>query len=203
MQMIIFLLLILFVLFIISLFSSEKFSPIPYFPTNKKDIPAIIKALKLRNDQIIFDLGAGNGIVIFEAAKKAINLNTQFVAIDINPVLILIMHLRRLLHPNRKNIKIIWNDMFKINLDVIAKLSLNSDSEALPKLKQSNEKRLLRFARNDITIYLYISPWLLEKTVSKIKKNINKFSLVSYFYPIKSLKKREKIIKGRNNIYIY
>ena len=93
--------------------------------------------------------------------------------------------------------------MFKINLDVIAKLSLNSDSEALPKLKQSNEKRLLRFARNDITIYLYISPWLLEKTVSKIKKNINKFSLVSYFYPIKSLKKREKIIKGRNNIYIY
>ena len=81
--MIIFLLLILFVLFIISLFSSEKFSPIPYFPTNKKDIPAIIKALKLRNDQIIFDLGAGNGIVIFEAAKKAINLNTQFVAIDI------------------------------------------------------------------------------------------------------------------------
>ncbi len=201
--MIIFLLLILFVLFIISLFSSEKFSPIPYFPTNKKDIPAIIKALKLRNDQIIFDLGAGNGIVIFEAAKKAINLNTQFVAIDINPVLILIMHLRRLLHPNRKNIKIIWNDMFKINLDVIAKLSLNSDSEALPKLKQSNEKRLLRFARNDITIYLYISPWLLEKTVSKIKKNINKFSLVSYFYPIKSLKKREKIIKGRNNIYIY
>jgi len=201
--MILLLILILFLLFIISLFSSEKFSPIPYFPTNKKDIPAIIKALKLRNDQIIFDLGAGDGIVIFEAAKKAINLNTQFVAIDINPVLILIMHLRRLLHPNRKNIKIIWNDMFKINLDVIAKLSLNSDSEALPKLKQSNEKRLLRFARNDITIYLYISPWLLEKTVSKIKKNVNKFSLVSYFYPIKSLKKREKIIKGRNTIYVY
>jgi hypothetical protein len=57
--------------FVILLFSSKTLSPIPYFPSQKIDLPLIIKALNLQNNQTVFDLGAGDGIVIFEAAKKA------------------------------------------------------------------------------------------------------------------------------------
>ncbi len=65
---------------------SSTFSPIPFFPTNRKDIPLIIDAMNLSNNQIVFDLGAGSGRVIFAAARKAheLGLDTKFVAIDIN-----------------------------------------------------------------------------------------------------------------------
>lgn len=168
---------------IIFLFSSKSLSPIPYFPTQKIDLPLIINALNLHNNQIIFDLGAGDGIVIFEAAKKAFQkgLNTKFIAVEINPVLIFILHLRRLFHPNRKNIKIILDDIFKMDY-----------------------KRFSRDATR-YTFYLYISPWFIEKTLRNIQKQVSKYSVVSYMYSVKSLKKKKKkkIVKGKNHIFTY
>jgi len=181
---------IIFIIIIIFIFSSKKFSPIPYFPSQPVDIPLIIKALNLKNNQTVFDLGAGDGIVIFSAAKSSYQqkLNTKFIAVEINPVLILVLHLLRLFHPNRKNIKIVHDDIFKMNF---SQLSINN---------------------YQLTIYLYISPWFLEKTILNIKNQINKFETVSYMYPIKSLKKvgqrpidlwSKKIIEGKNRIFIY
>lgn len=157
---------VIFVIVIIFLFSSKALSPIPYFPSNKHDLPLIIKALNLKNNQTVIDLGAGDGIVIFEAAKIAYKrkLNTIFIAVEINIVLILIMYIRRLFHPNRKNIKIILGDIFNITM------------------KQFN----------NLTIYLYISPWYIEQAISNFKLQISNFSVVSYMYPIKSLKNKEK-----------
>lgn len=181
---------IFFILFIIAIiFAFPKFSPIPYFPSNKKDLPLIIKSLKLKNNQTVIDLGAGDGIVIFEGAKIALEkkLNTQFIAVDINPVLLIIMLLRRLFHPNRKNIQIIYGDIFKFNL-----------------------MNFINFT-NFITIYLYISPWFLEKTISNIQSQIQNTEyrilntkIVSYMYKIPSLNKFEKKIKAyKHPIYIY
>lgn len=166
-----------FVLVII-LFAFPRFSPIPYFPTNKKDLSKIKKTLKLRNNQTIIDLGAGDGIVVFEAAKQAFSkkLNTKFVAVELNPILILILHVRRLLHPNRKNIKVVLGDMFKMKL----------------KTQMSNVK----------TVYLYISPWYLERVYEKLKRELKSFELISYFYPIPKLIPIKKI-KGVHSIFIY
>ncbi len=171
-------LILFFVVVIIFLFSSKKFSPIPYFPSQSIDIPLIIKALKLNKDQTIIDLGAGDGIVIFSAAQQSYKqkLNTKFVAVEINPILVLILHFRRLFHPNKKKIEIIRDDIFKMNFNKQLKTT---------------------------TIYLYISPWFLEKTIENCKIKIKKFSLVSYMYPIKSLKKKENFIQGKNKIFIY
>jgi len=171
-------------LLLITLFSSPKLSPIPYFPTNKKDLPLIIKVLNLKNNQTIVDLGAGDGLVIFQAAKQSFKkkLNTTFVAVEINIVLILILYLRRLFHPNRKNIKIIWGDFFKVTI------------------KQCN----------NVTIYLYVSPWLINKIIENWKLKIENFSVVSYMYPIKkphfalpASRGKQKIIQGKNKIFIY
>lgn len=188
--MAIFIISIIFIIVIIFLFSSPKFSPIPYFPSNKKDLPKIIKALDLKNNQIVFDLGAGDGIIIFEAAKTSFQqkLNTKFIAIEINLILIFILHLRRLFHPNRNNITIVMDDIFKIDYKNFMYGSVVTDPYT-------------------ITFYLYISPWYLEKTILNIKKQSaswrTKFSVVSYMYPIKSLKNKEKIIQGKNRIFVY
>ena len=182
MSMVFFIIFVAVLFVVILLFSSPSLSPVPYFPSNKKDINLITQALKIRNDQTIIDLGAGDGMVIFKAADIAYKqkLNTKFIGIDINPILIFIMTVRCLFHPNRNNIKIVHGDMFKINLsDLITK------SYPL------------------VTIYLYISPWLIEKTIKNCKLGIKKTAIVSYMYPVKSLKKTEKTIQGVNKIFIY
>ncbi len=174
---------------IIFIFSSKILSPIPYFPSQSIDIPLIIEALKLKKDQMIIDLGAGDGIVIFSAAQQSYKqkINTKFVAVEINPILILVLHLRRLFHPNRKNIRIVRDDIFTMNY---SHLTINNCQ---------------------LTFYLYISPWYLEKTIQNNKLALNNveglkiknFSVVSYMYPIESLRKRQKIIQGKNKIFIY
>lgn len=169
------------VFLIIFIFSSKTFSPIPYFPSQPVDLPKIVRVFDLRSNQTVVDLGAGDGIVIFRAAQEAyrLKLDTQFIAVEINPVLILILYLRRFFHSNRKNIRIVRDDIFKMDL-----------------------KRYTLYVKR-YTFYLYISPWYLEKTISNIKKQIEKFSVVSYMYPIKSLKDKQKIIEGKNKIFIY
>lgn len=189
---------ILLIILAIFIFSSKTLSPIPYFPSQPVDIPLIIKALNLKNNQTIFDLGAGDGIVIFKAAKQAYEqkLNTQFVAVEINPILIFILHIRRLFHPNRENIKIVHDDIFAFSL-------------SSPRRRASRQNNGLDspLQGNDIVFYLYISPWYLEKTILNIKNQSanwrTKFSIVSYMYSIKSLKRKERIISGKNKIFIY
>lgn len=167
----------------IILFSFPQFSPIPYFPSNEKDLPLILDALNIRTNQTIIDLGAGDGIVIFEAAQKAFQnkLDTKFIAVEINPVLLLILHIRRLLHPNKKNIRIINTNMFTMNF---SSLTTGYYSPA--------------------TFYIYISPWFIEKTVANITKQIKKFELVSYFYQVKCFPEyTEKLKNGIHKVYRY
>lgn len=189
-------LLIIGLLVVIFIFASPKLSPIPYFPTNHKDLPLILTALKLQNNQTIADLGAGDGIVVFSAASKALQrkLNTQFVAVDINPILVLIMNIRRFFHPNRKNIKILWSDMFLIDYNKL--ISTNLPAGVSTKAGFNRFKPISTF-------YLYISPWLLDKVLERIKKVKTDKSVISYYYPIKQLKNSEKVIKGVHSVFTY
>lgn len=163
------------------IFSSPRLSPVPYFPSNIKDIDLILKSLSLKNGQTVVDLGAGDGLVIFEAAKLAQEkgLDTEFVGVEINPVLVGIMNIRKLFHLNRKNIRIVHGDMFEMDF-----------GDALDLKRQT-------------LFYLYISPWHMEKTIQNVKRQIKRFQVVSYMYEVKALRKSLKQFKGLNRIFIY
>jgi len=163
---------------VIILFSSPRLSPIPYFPSNHHDLGQILKSLKIKNNQTVIDLGAGDGIIIFSAARyaKKHRLNTKFVAVEVNPVLVLILHLRRLFNPNRHQIKIVWGDIFRINY--------------------------IQWRKDNPLFYIYISPWLIDRLIAKIKGGLSRFRLVSYMYPVKNLKLKSSL-PGRHSIYCY
>lgn len=171
---------------ILIIFSFPQFSPIPYFPSNKKDLDLIIQAIKLKNNQTVIDLGAGDGIVLFEAAKTANikKLNTQFIAVDINPLLLFVMYIRKLFHPNKRNITIRYGNMFH--------------------MKFFESCKLITKHSNHISFYLYISPWYLEKTIKNIYSQFEHCKIISYMYPILSLKNKQKEIKGNiHDIFEY
>lgn len=164
---------LLFVAFFIYIFVSRKRSPVPYFPTNKKDIPIIIQALNLEKNKIVVDLGAGNGVVIFKAASETYmrGFDTKFYAVEINPILILLLQIKRLFHKNRKNIYIIFDDFTKMNLKKF----------------------------NNAMFYLYLSPQYLNLVYKKIKTEVSNPKIMSYFYEVN---KSARKIKGINNLYL-
>src|SRR3989344_1592356 len=167
---------------LIFLFTSPSLSPVPYFPTNKKDLALVIEKLEMNNNQIIYDLGAGDGMVLFEAAKWAghAKLDTKFIGVEINPILVLILLVRCFFHPNKKNIHIVLGDMFKFDYRQFVK---NENMENV--------------------FYMYISPWYLEKTVNQIRKLDTPVRIVSYMYAIKSLQHLEEKKMGLHQITSY
>jgi len=146
----------------------------------------IVKCLNLKNNQIIIDLGAGDGVVVFSAARTALKqkLNTKFIAIEINIILIIILYIQRFFHPNKNNIRIVWGDLFKFKV-------------------QSAKFKVITQNSKLITFYIYISPWLIDQLIKNIKSEVKNFTLISYMYSVKLLAKKEIIIHGHNNIYIY
>lgn len=180
---------IIFILFFILsflYFILPSLSPIPFFPSHKKDLPLICATLlSINKRSIIVDLGAGTGTVIFETARNAYQKkqDTQFLAVEINPLLILIMHIRRLLHPNRKKIRIIHTNMFTLDHDVL--------------LQQIDSQTTIIF-------YLYVGHTMIEplkKNLGTIKRNI---ILISYMYDIPGWEKNmTNIKKGIHPLYTY
>lgn len=179
--MLFFIALSFFALIIISLFAFPILSPVPYFPSQKKDLSLILKSLGMKNNQVIMDIGAGDGIIVFTAANQAYErrLNTRFIALEINPILYVLLHIKKLFHKNRKNIQIVFGDMFKINY-----------TNVLPKVK------------SEIVFYLYISPWFLEKISTILQKQLKNFYIISYMYAVPKRKEVAKL-KGKNNVYRY
>jgi len=152
----------------------------------------IIKALKLTNNQTVIDLGAGDGRVVFEAAKKALQqrLNTKFIAVEINPILILVLHIKQLFNPNKDSVFIVWTNFFKFQIKDQIFLRLRSGQAKIS-------------SKTKYTVYFYGSPKLIERIIKNVRKQILNVNFVSYFYPINSLKKIQMVQKGVNSIFSY
>ncbi len=168
-------------IFVIALFAFPSLSPVPYFPSNHKDIDLIIKEMKLTDSDTVVDLGAGDGVVIFRAASYAYaqRLNTKFIAIEINPILIVVMQIICLLHRNRKNILIKKFDMFNEPLDT------------------------LPIATRSALFYMYLSPRYLPALAKKIAHLKMKRRIVTYFYSIDGLKANLTNTSGIHSISVY
>lgn len=170
--------LFILILTVIVIFAFPQFSPIPYFPSNIHDMPIILKALQLRNGQVIFDLGAGDGVVILKAAQMAKDRSqdTLFVAVEINPILVFVLHIRRLMHPNRKHITVVWGDLFKLDYRKYTK------------------------GRKDVTTYLYVTPRLIPSILAAVKKSVGTFQAVSYYYSLSDTMK--PLYQGVHKVFV-
>ena len=56
---------------------------VPYVPTTDEAVPAMLKLASVKKDDVVYDLGCGDGRIVIAAAK---DFGARGVGIDINPV---------------------------------------------------------------------------------------------------------------------
>jgi ribosomal protein L11 methylase PrmA len=109
-------------------------SAAPYLPTKKKDVPRMIELAKIKNDDIVYDLGSGDGRLIFASAKAGAE---QAIGIEVFALPYLFSWIKSFFYSRTK---ILYGDFFNYNLsnaDVVFIFLLNKSYKRLvEKFKQ-------------------------------------------------------------------
>jgi protein FAM173B len=92
-------------LIVFLIFGLTAFIGAPYVPTRHADIQRLLRdELKLDKDDIVLDVGSGDGAVLQEVAKTG----AQAIGYEINPFLVLASRWR--LRKHAKNVRIKWTN---------------------------------------------------------------------------------------------
>ncbi len=105
----------------------------PYYPSTDIKVQKMIKMADLKKGQIVADLGAGDGRIVYEASKKGVEAH----GIEINPILTLYSKWR---FRKIKNIKIINKNMWNVDFSIYDRIFLF----CLPKEMKKFEDKLQR-----------------------------------------------------------
>ncbi len=111
----------------------------PFVPSKNDTAKQMIDLANIKNDSVIYDLGSGNGKLLFLASKKG---GKKIIGIEINPLLVLYTNLRAILSKNTR-VHARWSDFWRTNLsdaDIIFVYLLPWKMEALGrKLKKETK----------------------------------------------------------------
>ena len=109
----------------------------PWIPTRKKKVRQMLSLAYIQPDEVLYDLGCGDGRFIITAARK---FGAKAVGIEINPILYLWCQLSITILGLRRRVKVLYGNFFKRNLseaDVITCFLLQETNDKL-------EDKLLR-----------------------------------------------------------
>jgi len=140
----------------------------PWVPSRAKDLKRIFKLANLKPGEIFYDLGCGNGRIVFYANK---NSQAKTIGIELALPFFLICKIRQIFHTN-KNIIFKFKSLFKEDLskaDVVYVFGLPKALEK--KLKQKLEKELKPGAR--VISYCFFIKGLEPKIIDKPDKKTN------------------------------
>lgn len=129
-----------------------------FFPSSKRMVEVVIDFADIKENDVFYDLGSGDGRILVEAAKKGIKV----VGIEKNRFL---NWLDRRKTKNFKNVKIIRGDIFKQKINkpsiIVAYLS--------QKITERLQKKIEKEAKKGTRIILIDHEFLNWKPI-KIKK---------------------------------
>lgn len=163
---------IIFIFFLTAAFAGLSFAP--WVPAWKKDLPRIFKLADLKPGQVFYELGCGDGRLVFYASNVC---QAKAIGLEISLPMLLICKLRQL-YRRDKNVTFKYKNLFKQNLsdaDVVYffgmpdKISKKLKKKLVKELKPGTKVISYAFAINgwnpeaisrpgpvDIAIYSYI-----------------------------------------------
>ena len=148
---------------------------VAYIPTPKSIIREMLRLTRLKRGELLYDLGAGDGRILIEAARR---FGANCIGVEIDPERI--GRLRERLTATRVKAEVIEGDLMQVDLsraDVVAiYLSDSVNSRLAPKLKRElktgsrvvsldyplptwrpERERVVRTASMERKLYLYVA----------------------------------------------
>ncbi len=83
-----------------------------YQPTPRAAVETMLRFAEAGPTDTVYDLGAGTGAIVFRAARRC---GSTVVGVEVEPIRVLILRLRRALGPARGRITLRWGDLFRLD----------------------------------------------------------------------------------------
>lgn len=136
---IVLLLVIGFLLLLLSMFWPPDSPWAPWWRTNKKVARAMCRLAKISKNDIVYDLGSGDGTALMIAAKE---FGANGVGIEIDPLRYLFSKIRFKINGFDKKIKIIKKNFHNVNISQASIIFVYLVPKALGRLKPKFLKEL-------------------------------------------------------------
>lgn len=117
---------------------------LPPVPTQPGRIRKALKLVNLRPNEVLYDLGAGDGRVLLIAARE---FGAKAVGIEVGPIQCAMIWLRAAANGLGKQIQIKWADFYKADLHEADVVFVYATSREVIKLAPHLEKQLRKGAR--------------------------------------------------------
>ena len=134
-------------IFVLIIFGSAALAGLraaPYVPTQKKDIRRMFELAGLKPNELVYDLGAGDGRMVLMAARE---FKAKAVGIEFSILPYLISKMRVRLAGLNKKIKIQYGDFYKVSLKKADVVICFLTPMAMRKLSPKFKKELKKGAR--------------------------------------------------------
>jgi ribosomal protein L11 methylase PrmA len=115
-----------------------------YQPTPRKVVERMLEFAQVGSNDRVFDLGAGTGAIVFRAARER---GATVVGVEVEPIRILILRLRRLIGGPRGRVTVRWGNMFALDLTKADVVTCFLWPGAMQKLRPKFERELASGAR--------------------------------------------------------
>ncbi len=162
------------VLVVLITFIVGSVSAAPWLPTKKNQIRELVKIVPVKKGMIVYDLGCGDGSVIFALAR--FNPNVKMIGLEISLLPYFIALLNKFFYFKKyKNIKIKYKNLFFEDLSKADLVFIFLFNKCYGRLISKFKKEL----KDDCTVVVEAWPLPDIKEVKKIKKE-NLLSIFLY-----------------------
>ncbi len=115
-----------------------------YQPTPRRSVEAMLRLGDVKPGELLYDLGAGTGAIVFRAARER---GARVVGVEVEPLRMLILRLRRRFGPARERISLVWGNLFSLDFRAADVVAVFLWPEAMRRLKPLLEGQLRPGAR--------------------------------------------------------
>ena len=110
-----------------------------YQPTPPETVRAMLAMAQVGPSDRVYDLGAGTGAIVFRAVRAH---GARVVAVEVEPLRVAILKLRRLLRQDRDRIEVRWANLFALDLAPATVVALFLWPGAMERLRAQMERSL-------------------------------------------------------------
>ncbi|MCI4328366.1 MAG: SAM-dependent methyltransferase [Thermoplasmata archaeon] len=130
-----------------------------YQPAPRRVVERMLEFANLGPDDTLYDLGAGTGAIVFRAARER---GARVVGVEVEPIRILILHLRRRLGRAGERVRIQWGNLFGLDLRPATVVAVFLWPDAMVRLRPQLESQL-RVGARVVSHWHPVPGWVAER----------------------------------------